>query len=256
MRDETNTLEAEGEVPLKVGFNPELVAADERDIEPRPDHWRRACRWRLARILRFADRQKKQRAWISFGELAERYRRNIGADEGYKQLQRSVIDGKFERNGRSRVLYLHPAVTIAKMTRERMRNAVETYPLRLETVRRHYLAPCWIPRELADEWCQSWSRPDDQAPKEGSQGLSYERQEPQQTKPPKQPEFEPPKRKRGPYHKPARDRIDLELKKLYPPHGEPPATVTNTDIIRTVRNSCAALRLSDTVILRRAGRAK
>src|SRR6516225_4477201 len=124
------------------------AAADERDIEPQSDHWRQTCHWRLARILRFAERQKKQRAWISFSELAERYGRNIGITEGYEQLKRAVINGEFERNGRSRVLYLHPAVTIAKMTRERMRNAVETYPL--ETVRRHYLAPCWIPRELAD----------------------------------------------------------------------------------------------------------
>jgi hypothetical protein len=174
MRDKNNTLGATGEVPLEVDLKlqsgpayPEPAAPDKLGFglhgELTADRaWRQACRWRLARILRFIDRQKKQRAWISFSELAERYGRNIGIDEGYKQLQQSVINGKFERNSRSRVLYLHPATTTTKMTREKMRNAVETYPP--ETVRRHYLAPCWIPREL-DAWCQSWNRPDDQAPK-------------------------------------------------------------------------------------------
>jgi len=129
----------------------EFLGLDERDINRR-----QAYRWRLARIVRFADRQKKQRAWIQFSELAERHRRNIGIDEGYEQLKRAVINGEFERNGRSRVLYLHPAVTTAKMTREKMRNAVETHPP--ETVRRHYLAPCWIPRELADTTGQATKR--------------------------------------------------------------------------------------------------
>src|SRR5262249_2677877 len=67
------------------------------------------------------------------------------------ELQRAVIAGEFERDGRSRVLYLHPAVTSAKMTREKMRNAVETFLP--ETVRRQYLACCWLPTELATAWC-------------------------------------------------------------------------------------------------------
>jgi len=131
-------------------------AKPDNTIEDEADHWRRwrhACQWRTARILRFMDRQKKQRAWIQFSELAERYGRNIGTAEGYEQLKRAVIDGKFERNGRSRVFYLHPGVTATKMTREKMRNAVETFSP--ETVRRQYLACCWIPHELADAWWQS-----------------------------------------------------------------------------------------------------
>jgi P4 family phage/plasmid primase-like protien len=133
-------------------------AKPDNTIEDEADHWRRwrhACQWRTARILRFMDRQKKQRAWIQFSELAERYGRNIGTAEGYEQLKRAVIDGKFERNGRSRVFYLHPGVTATKMTREKMRNAVETFSLSPETMRRQYLACCWIPRELADAWLQS-----------------------------------------------------------------------------------------------------
>jgi hypothetical protein len=60
-------------------------------VEPRPDNWRQACQWRAARILRFAQRQNKERKWIRFTELAERYGRNIGIAEGYDQLQRAVI---------------------------------------------------------------------------------------------------------------------------------------------------------------------
>jgi hypothetical protein len=34
-----------------------------------------------------------------------------------------------------------------------MRNAVETFPHETETVRRQYLACCWLPTELATAWC-------------------------------------------------------------------------------------------------------
>jgi hypothetical protein len=86
--------------------------------------------------------------------------------------------------------------------------------------------------------------------------------EPQQTKPPKQPEFEPPKRKRGEYHKPQRDRVKEKLKGLYSPDGKPPATATNSDIYQAVerefkndaRNSLGIP--SRRSILREAGRVK
>jgi hypothetical protein len=214
------------------------AAADERDIEPQSDHWRQTCHWRLARILRFAERQKKQRAWISFSELAERYGRNIGITEGYEQLKRAVINGEFERNGRSRVLYLHPAVTIAKMTRERMRNAVETYPL--ETVRRHYLAPCWIPRELAD----AWEKP------------SYEpwRQEPQLT--------ERPKRKHKGHKQPKRVRVRAILHQIFSSGIPPESELSNKELLRLFDEQLkkpelkTTLHAHDRTVLRAAGRSK
>jgi hypothetical protein len=142
------------------GWFLELPQVDERDI-----NWRKACQWRADRILRFIDRQKTQRAWVQFSELAEQYGRNIGIAEGYEQLKRAVIKGDFERDGRSRVLYLHSLVTKAKMTRENMRNVVGTHPP--ATVQRQYLACCWIPRELADEWwANQAASSDDQAAKE------------------------------------------------------------------------------------------
>jgi hypothetical protein len=70
---------------------------------------------------------------------------------------------------------------------------------------------------------------------------------------PEQPQ--PRQKRRGSYHKPERDRIDLELKTLFPPDGKPPPTVTNAKIVRDVRNGYPALTYTDKQILRRAGRA-
>ena len=64
------------------------------------DNYRRACHWRAARILRFAECQSRERDWIWFSELAERYGRNIGVSEGYEQLRLAIIAGEFERKGR------------------------------------------------------------------------------------------------------------------------------------------------------------
>jgi hypothetical protein len=70
---------------------------------------RSARHWRAKRSIRFADRQARERQWIAFSELAERYARNIGISEGYEALRRAVIDGEFERADRCRVLYLTPS---------------------------------------------------------------------------------------------------------------------------------------------------
>jgi hypothetical protein len=118
-------------------------AADNRDWLLR--------QWRAARMLRFAKRQEQERCWIRFIELAERYGRNIGVAEGYEQLRLAVMNGDFERAGRSRVLYLHPFAMHTKMTRDKMRNASETFPR--TTLERHYLGCCWIPRDMAVAWC-------------------------------------------------------------------------------------------------------
>jgi hypothetical protein len=110
--------------------------------------------WRANRIIRFSERQARERSWISFAELAEHYGRNISVEEGYEQLRTAVIVGEFELNGRPRVLYLHPDVTLAKMTRGRMRDLSEVYgsePGHL-TLQREYLSRCRIPREMAVSW--------------------------------------------------------------------------------------------------------
>jgi hypothetical protein len=127
------------------------------------DHFvRRVRHWRAKRIMRFADRQARERRWIEFGELAERYGRNIGTAEGYELLRRAMIAGEFERSGRSRVLYLHPFDIRPKMTRERMANISEAYIDAVpsshasyfrRTLERQYLACCWVPRDMAAAWC-------------------------------------------------------------------------------------------------------
>jgi hypothetical protein len=107
------------------------------------------------RIERFGDRQRRERHWIQFTDLAWRYglKHNSTAD-GYDKLRESVLAGKFEHNGKGRVLYLNPvATTIAKMTRQRMANAVATFSR--DTVHRAYLGYCWLPRDLAIAWCKS-----------------------------------------------------------------------------------------------------
>ena len=70
--------------------------------------------------------------------------------EGYEQLLCVVVAGKFERNGRSRVFYLHPSGVRVKMTRERMTNINNTFIG--STIERQYLACCWIPRDMAILW--------------------------------------------------------------------------------------------------------
>ena len=50
-----------------------------------------ARRWRTNRILRFSERQARERSWINFKELAERYGRNVSVSEGFKQLQAAIL---------------------------------------------------------------------------------------------------------------------------------------------------------------------
>jgi hypothetical protein len=55
-------------------ISPALLLRPARErlpLMPRRDIWQQACQWRAGRILRFTDRQNKQRKWICFAELAE-----------------------------------------------------------------------------------------------------------------------------------------------------------------------------------------
>ena len=55
-----------------------------------------ARRWRTNRILRFSERQARERSWINFRELAELYGRNVSVSEGFKQLQ-ARLAGEFDK---------------------------------------------------------------------------------------------------------------------------------------------------------------
>ena len=115
--------------------------------------------WRTARIIRFTENQRRTREWINFAEIAEwcsKEDQSIVPNKekgaaAYDTLARDLLAGEFEENGRSRVLYLHPATPKARMTREWLRDAIE-HNYDGAHGRSAYLAHCWLPRSLFDQW--------------------------------------------------------------------------------------------------------
>ena len=113
--------------------------------------------WRAARIERFIKIQKCKREWINFCEISEWCSDESGVvpDEGareaaYRKLQRDLLEGDFEENGRSRVLYLFPYSSKARMAGDWLTHMMEIYDQ--TTINSTYLAPCWIPREFFERW--------------------------------------------------------------------------------------------------------
>jgi hypothetical protein len=101
--------------------------------------------WRAERMLRFAEREAQARQWIRLSEIAERYGHE-------RSTAASILNGEFEDRGRSRLLYLHPWSTMAKMTRGKMETLEKVYrdP---ELLARNYIGCCWIPIDMALRWC-------------------------------------------------------------------------------------------------------
>ena len=105
-------------------FSSTAVANRERD--------RRARQWRTARINRFAERQRQTREWINFAEIAEWCSKEdqsiVPSKEkraaAFNTLTSDLLAGEFEENGRSRVLYLHPATAKARMARDWLQDAI------------------------------------------------------------------------------------------------------------------------------------
>ena len=114
--------------------------------------------WRANRIDRFTVRQRRVRAWINFAEIADWCSEVEGSvvpneaarASAYEKLQRDLMEGDFEENDHSRVLYLHPWNVKAKMKRQWMENIIEIYPP--ATIRSQYLDHCWLPRNLFQRW--------------------------------------------------------------------------------------------------------
>jgi hypothetical protein len=61
------------------------------------------------------------------------------------------LTGEFEENGRSLVLYLHPATAKSRMTRDSLQDAI-AHNYDGHQGRSQYLPYCWIPRRLFDRW--------------------------------------------------------------------------------------------------------
>src|SRR5262245_20359772 len=93
----------------------------------------RVRQWRMARIERFTQRQRKMREWINFAEIAEwcsKEDQSIVPNKeklaaAFETLAGDLLSGEFEENGRSRVLYLHLDTTKARMTRAWLKDAIE-----------------------------------------------------------------------------------------------------------------------------------
>jgi hypothetical protein len=117
----------------------------------------RTWRWRTARIERFIEIQRCKREWINFWEIAEWCSEEssvvpneVAREAAYQKLQHDLLEGDFEENSRSRVLYLHPSTSKVRMTRDWLTRLMELYDQ--STINSQYLAPCWIPREFFERW--------------------------------------------------------------------------------------------------------
>ena len=134
----------------------ELLSADVTDVLC---GGRQARRWRAERIRRFIEKQQRTRDWINFAEIAEWCSKEdqsiVPSIEksaaAYDTLASDLLAGEFEENGRSRVLYLHFAVTKTRMTRERLREAID-YNYDGAHGRSEYLAHCWMPWRMFERW--------------------------------------------------------------------------------------------------------
>jgi hypothetical protein len=136
-------------------------------------------KWRADRIERFTERQRVQREWINFAEIAEWCSKEGGSivpDErkratAFDTLANDLLTGEFEENGRSRVLYLHPFTKKARMTREWLWDAIE-HDYDAQHGRSEFLPHCWIERRMFERWLAKHRLP-----------ASPERFQPQKTRP-------------------------------------------------------------------------
>jgi hypothetical protein len=117
----------------------------------------RTWQWRTARIERFIEIQRYKREWINFWEISDWCSEESGVvpdevarEAAYQKLQHDLLEGDFEENGRSRVLYLYPYTSKARMTRDWLTRLMQVYDQ--TTINSQYLAPCWIPREFFERW--------------------------------------------------------------------------------------------------------
>ncbi len=92
---------------------------------PQTPNANRPQNWRINREVRFTWRQQRTREWICFREIAEWYAERNGRFEAselarahsYDMLMGDLLAGMFDAGGKTRVLYLHFATPMARMTR-------------------------------------------------------------------------------------------------------------------------------------------
>jgi hypothetical protein len=127
---------------------------------PNPEDVRKQARiWRANRIERFTVRQRRERQWINFAEIAEWCSKEDGSivpneqkrAAAFDTLQADLLAGEFDENGRSRVLYLHPSTTKSRMTCVWLTDAIDNN-YDGHRGRAQYLPYCWIARHSFELW--------------------------------------------------------------------------------------------------------
>jgi hypothetical protein len=117
--------------------------------------------WRDARIERFAKQQRNTGRWISFARITDYYSRegrSILPNEDkraatYDLLAKGLKTGEFDEvKNRSLVLFLHPAVPPARMTREHIELLDYEWG-------KPYLEYCWIHHRLFERWRLQYNLP-------------------------------------------------------------------------------------------------
>jgi hypothetical protein len=114
-------------------------------------------RWRIAWIEPFTKIQRHKREMINFAEIAEHCSEESGIvpnevarETAYEKLLADLLEGDFEENGVSQIMYLHLNTSKTRMTRESMIQVMEIYDH--QTIISQYLAHCWIPRRFLERW--------------------------------------------------------------------------------------------------------
>jgi hypothetical protein len=120
--------------------------------------------------------QRLTHDWLYFGEIAAWCARQGNTDIDLKpakwrsaidQLGDSIVNKEFDREGQSRVLYLHPYSTRARMTNTWLIELRRLWPFiahdapvgTVDVLREQYLKPCWISRDMCHRWLEARAMP-------------------------------------------------------------------------------------------------
>jgi hypothetical protein len=117
--------------------------------------------WRKSRIERFTKRQRLAREWINFAEIADFCAREDGSivpDEkkrilAFNTLANDILNGGFEKNGRSKVLFLNPCRRQIRLTPAELKDVIE-YNYDGDHGLSEWLPYCWAPQEIVEGWLE------------------------------------------------------------------------------------------------------
>ena len=116
-------------------------------------------RRRTARIERITEFLRHSGERKNFAEIAEYCSEESGIvsnevarETAYEKLLADLLDGDFEENGVSQIMYLHPYTSKTRMTREWMADLLAFKDADRAAIISQYLAPCWMPRAFSERW--------------------------------------------------------------------------------------------------------